>query len=455
VPAPDADGRAEADPRQRAFQERPHRTLVALSIPVMLSLVAEPLTGLVDTGFVARLGPEPLAALGVGTVLLSSLLWVFNFLGVGTQTEVAHALGARSDDAAREAVGTALVLAAGIGIALALLLWPLLGPLSSFMGAEGAVHAGSVTYLSIRLVGAPPLLAMMVAFGALRGRHDMRTPLWIAVGINLLNAALDALLIPGWGPVPRFGIAGAAWATVAAQWAGAALGLWAVAGSIGLPSRIEPSRAGALLVVGRDLFFRTGMLVVFIGLCTRAATRLGPDSGAAHQAIRQVWLLTALALDAFAASAQSLVGTFAGARRVDLARRAAGIATLWGIGTGVALLLAMLLCEPWVASLFVPAEARAVFASAWWISALAQPMNAVSFVTDGIHWGTRDYAYLRNGMALASLLGVGLLLAADATGASTLATIWWITALWIGVRAVLGALRVWPGIGHAPLAQGR
>jgi MATE family multidrug resistance protein len=60
----------------------------------LVSLVAEPMTGLVDTFFVARLGAAPLAALGVGTVLLSSTLWMFNFLGVGTQTEVAHALGA-------------------------------------------------------------------------------------------------------------------------------------------------------------------------------------------------------------------------------------------------------------------------------------------------------------------------------------------------------------------------
>ena len=81
-------------PDRHPFVARPHRTLIALSVPVLISLIAEPITGLVDTAFVARLGAGPLAALGVGTVLLSSTLWVFNFLGVGTQTEVAHAFGA-------------------------------------------------------------------------------------------------------------------------------------------------------------------------------------------------------------------------------------------------------------------------------------------------------------------------------------------------------------------------
>ena len=449
--AGDADSH-EPDPNRHPFIERPHRTLVVFSVPVMLSLIAEPLTGLVDTAFVAQLGPAPLAALGVGTVLLSSLLWVFNFLGVGTQTEVAHALGARTPDDAREATGTALALASGLGVALGLLLWPVLGPLAAFMGAEGEVHEGTLVYLEIRLLGAPPLLAMMAAFGALRGRHDMRTPLWIAAGSNALNAGLDALLIPGWGPVPGFGIAGAAWATVVAQWVGALFALSAVTRTIGLPTRIDPARVGTLLTVGRDLFFRTGLLVVFIGLTTRSATRLGADAGAAHQVIRQVWLLTALALDAFAASAQSLVGTFRGAGRVDQARRVARVAAQWGLMSGVALLLLMLAAEPLVARALVPPEARLLFASAWWISALAQPLNAISFVTDGIHWGTRDYRHLRNAMALASGLGVALLLLADASDGASLAWVWWITALWITLRALLGALRIWPGVGRAPLA---
>ena len=79
-------------------------------------------------------------------------------------------------------------------------------------------------------------------------------------------------------------------------------------------------------------------------------------------------------------------------------------------------------------------------------------MNALSFLTDGIHWGTRDYRYLRNVMALASATGALLLMVSDVTERTTLASIWWITALWITLRAALGGLRVWPGSGRAPLS---
>ncbi|KPJ76279.1 MAG: MATE family efflux transporter, partial [Deltaproteobacteria bacterium SG8_13] len=81
----------ESAPNEHPFLRFPHATLVSLSIPVLFSLVAEPLTGLVDTAFVARLGAVSLAALGVGAVVLAGVFWIFNFLGIATQTHVAQA----------------------------------------------------------------------------------------------------------------------------------------------------------------------------------------------------------------------------------------------------------------------------------------------------------------------------------------------------------------------------
>ena len=74
-----------AAPRTHPFIHAPNTTLIYMSLPVLLSLIAEPLTGLVDTAFVSRLGSISLAALGVGTVGLSGIFWIFNFLGIGTQ----------------------------------------------------------------------------------------------------------------------------------------------------------------------------------------------------------------------------------------------------------------------------------------------------------------------------------------------------------------------------------
>ena len=303
----------------------------------------------------------------------------------------------------------------------------------------------------MRLLGAPAVLITLAAFGALRGLQEMRTPLWVATGANLVNAGLDPLLIFGAGPVPALGVAGAAWASVVGQWLGA---LWAVAAvrrHLGLAARVPWGEAPGLLIVGRDLFLRTGLLTLFLLLATRAATRLGADTGAAHQVVRQVWILTAFLLDAYAATAQSLVGYFLGAGHTQLARRVAGIACTWGFGTGFAIGACMLVGEAAVASLLVPESARSLFPAAWRLLAMAQPLNALSFVTDGIHWGTRDYRYLRNAMFTATGLGVALLSALPLAGGTSLAAIWLVTAVWISVRAAFGMARVWPGSPAAPL----
>jgi MATE family multidrug resistance protein len=442
-----------ARPDEHPFVRRPHRTLVRLTVPVLISLIAEPLTGLADTAFIAHLGAVPLAALGVGTVLLSSVFWVFNFLGIGTQTEVAHAIGSANSDGAREATGLALALAAAIGSGIVLLGWPFLDAAARFMSDDIGVQQGAIAYLRIRLLAAPAVLVTVSAFGALRGLQDMRTPLWIALGINALNLTLDPLLIFGAGPVPALGIAGAAWATLIAQAIGALVAFAAVRRRPGLPPRVHWRDARRLLVMGRDLFFRTGLLLAFILLSTRSATHIGVEAGAAHQAIRQVWVFTALFLDAYAASAQSLVAYFLGAGRRALALRASGVALAWSIATGALLTAAMLLLEGPTARILVPASAHVIFSAAWVTAALAQPVNAISFASDGILWGAHDYRYLRNAMFTATAVGLGALFALDLQHAGALEHIWLVTGGWIAIRAVFGVVRIWPGLGKSPLRE--
>ncbi|MCH2169845.1 MATE family efflux transporter [Myxococcota bacterium] len=436
---------------EHAFVHQPHRTFLGLSFPVMLSLIAEPLTGAVDTAFLARLGAAPVAALGVATSLLSSLFWVFNFLGVGTQTEVGQGLAEPGSSRARDACGLALGLSVIFGTGFGLLALPLLGPAVEFMSDDSTVQAAATSYLTIRLLGGPAVLITISACGALRGLQDMRTPLWIAVVVNLLNIALDVMLIFGAGPIPPLGVAGAAWAATVSQWLGAIWAAMWVTRRLGWPTHLPWAQLGRLLRAARDLGARTGLLLLFLFIATRQATLVGADSGAAHQAMRQIWMLSALVLDAFAMTAQSLIAYFLAAGHLSLARRVTRIACLWGLAVGVLLCVAMLLGRDAIAGLLVPASARGLLPLAWAIAAYSQPLNALSFVTDGIHWGTGDYAYLRNAMLIATLVGSCWVLALPSTNSDILVGVWGATALWIGIRAGFGIARIWPGIGASPL----
>lgn len=432
------------------YLRRPHRTIVSLSLPILLSLIAEPVTGLVDTAFVARLGAVPLAALGVGAGALSAVFWIFNFLGIATQTEVAQTSG-RGD---REGASSAASLALAIGVAISLLLGGLLvagaGLMATALGADGAVHVLATEYIRLRLLGAPAVIIVIVGFGALRGAQDMKTPLWIALGVNLVNVLLDYIFIFGWGPIPALGVAGAGLASSAGQWFGAIWMLRELRRRIGLTREISLRDGARLLRVGRDLFFRSASLTIFALVATRVATQMGAEAGAAHQVIRQVWFFTALVSEAFAGTAQSLVGYFFGAGNRAYARSVAIATTLWSFATGFVMLALMLATTPLVLGAFVPGEAAAVFQAAWVIAALSQPLNALAFVTDGIHWGASDYRFLRNAMMMATACGLLGLSAIASDNADSFAGVWLMTTLWIGIRAFWGVARLVPGIGESP-----
>ena len=173
------------------FVTSPHATLFSMSFPVLLSLIAEPLTGLVDTAFVARLGSESLAALGVGTVALSSIFWAFNFLGIGSQTEVAQAYGRKELKRTAEIGGLAIALSAAIGGLMVLGGLPLVPTVSSVMGAEGAVHDFASQYIRVRLFGAPAVLvSLAIPFSMLLSFTILH-----ALGITLNMVVLFSLTL--------------------------------------------------------------------------------------------------------------------------------------------------------------------------------------------------------------------------------------------------------------------
>jgi MATE family multidrug resistance protein len=164
-------------------------------------------------------------------------------------------------------------------------------------------------------------------------------------------------------------------------------------------------------------------------------------------------VLTALFLDAYAITGQSLIGFFVGPGRLEQARRVARLVCAWSMATGVALSAAMWLGQNMVIRLLLPPSAVDIFFSAWFMVVISQPINALAFATDGIHWGTGDFRFLRNVMISATTFGGVAIYLLDESAPGALTWIWLITACWITIRAGFGVMRIWPGIGKSPLKK--
>mgnify|MGYP000464566825 FL=1 len=149
---------------------QPYRESWRLAWPLILSNLSVPLLGVVDTAVVGHLdAPRYLAGVALGAMVISVLYWMFGFLRMGTTALTAQALGAEDADETRAALGRALLLAAGLGLAV-ILAGPLVGAAGIRLFAPGPeVLVEFRRYLDVRLFGAPAALANMALLGWLLG----------------------------------------------------------------------------------------------------------------------------------------------------------------------------------------------------------------------------------------------------------------------------------------------
>jgi putative MATE family efflux protein len=416
------------------------RRILALAVPALGTLAADPLLSLADTAFVARLGTIPLAALGIDTALFSMAFFAFNFLAYATTPMVARRLGSGDAPGAGRVVIQALYLAVLLGTASALILSWGAGFFVRVMQASPELVDPAVSYLRIRALAAPAMLVVTAGHGAFRGFHDTRTPLGVTLGVNVINLVLDPVLIFGLD----MGLEGAATATVVAQWIGAAWFVFLLM-RVGRRSGWEWTRPrlpelGPMLGTGGVLTLRTLFITGTLTAATAVAASLGPAQVAAHQVVAQTWLLLAMVVDALAIAAQAMVADEIGRSAREGADRVARRLARWGLGVGVALTVILVAGRSVLGTVFGPdPEVASLIESATVVAALMQPLAALVFVADGVFLGllrVRYLAYSTGAGAVAGvvLLGVGLAAGWGLTG------IWWAIAAMVAARfAVLAA----------------
>ena len=378
------------------------KRILALAIPSLGALIAEPLFLLTDTAMVGHLGASALASLGLASTVLTTVIGLLIFLAYATTPIVARRLGAGNRPGALSAGIDGLWLALGLGVILGALGYALTRLVVGWFGAEGDVSLGAVSYLSISWWGLPGMLLVIAATGLMRGLQDTRTPLWIALAGFSANAALNAVLIYGLG----LGLIGSALGTVFAQWAMAAVFLAIIirearAHQVSLAPGLIGIRAAARS--GSWLFVRTLSLRVALISTVVVATGLGTRELAAWHIVFTIFSLLALALDALAIAAQALVGHDLGSGDVQTVRQTTSTLMAWGfMGGGMLATLTGLLSPVLPFVMTSDGPLREVLVMVLILLALTLPLSGFVFVLDGVLIGAGDGKYL----ALTGVLNV-------------------------------------------------
>lgn len=380
---------------------RPLRRILALSLPALVVLAAEPMYVLVDTAVVGHLGRIPLAALAVGGTVMSVGAWLGTVMAYGTTGRSARRFGAGDRPAAVAEGVQASWLALVAGLVSILVTQLAAGPLASAVaGGAPEVADAAATWLRVAVLGAPGLLLSAAGNGWLRGVQDTRRPVRYIVATNLLSAVLCPVLVYPLG----LGLTGSAVANAAAQTLAGVLFVRAlVVERVSL--RPHPGIIGIQLALGRDLLVRGAAFQACWLSATAVAARFGTAAVGAHQIAIQLWFFCALVLDAVAIAAQSLVGAALGAGDAAQARDVARRVTLIGGGSGAVLAALATVVGGVLPTWFTPdpaVHARAAEIWPWFVGLL--PLAGVVYALDGVLIGASDVRYLRN-LTLAAAFG--------------------------------------------------
>lgn len=189
------------------------KSIFLLAVPMILELVLESTFAVVDIYFVGKLGPSAVATVGLTETYLYLLYSVAMGLATAVTAIVARRIGEKRKEQASVVAVQSIILAllASLPFAIGGLFYA--KELLQLMGGDEWVVNEGYRYTQWMLGGNAIIMFLFVINAVFRGAGDaaisMRV-LWIANGLNIF---LDPIFIFGWGPIPGFGLEGAAIAT--------------------------------------------------------------------------------------------------------------------------------------------------------------------------------------------------------------------------------------------------
>lgn len=305
------------------------RVTLALATPMFISAVLQNAQNLIDLFWVGRLGPESVAALTLSGTIMMAAFPITVGLATGTIALVSRAFGAGDARGASHIAAQSLSVALLVGLAIGLGMLPWLDPGARLLGADEKVAALAVEYLRISMLGFFTINLLFVGNSALHGAGNTIGPMVAMLSANLINLALDPLMIFGWGPIPGYGVSGAAAATFCSNLIACGIVLVQLSGGITrlhlLPRDFKPSmRTGVrLLRIGLpsigQMASRSLTNLVFFGIVAHYGTAVVAGYGIGLR-FHMVLLMPCFVLGNAAAT---LVGQNLGAGQPDRSRRAA------------------------------------------------------------------------------------------------------------------------------------
>jgi putative MATE family efflux protein len=365
---------------------------LTLAVPIVLANVLQSGYQLIDAFWVGRLGGAAIAAVSLSFPVMFLMFAIGGGLSIAGSTLIAQYVGARNGEMVSHVAGQTLLMVVIVSLFLGIIGYTLAPDLLRLMGVAPDVYPGALGFMRVSFVGLVFNFSFFVFQSIMRGIGRPTLPVYIVLGTVLLNFVLDPLFIFGWGPVPGYGVMGAAIATLGTQGLAAIIGIAVLrlgrhgihvrrrdfipdfsyikrAFFLGFPASVEMSaRAMGLLVMS--------FLIASFGTLTLASYGVGSN-------ILQVVMIPAMGLSM---AVSTLAGQNIGAGNIDRAARIGRLGAWLGFASLTGLGLIVFLFAPWLVAFFVPGDADVIATGSTFlrIMALSWGFMGVQFALTGV-----------------------------------------------------------------------
>jgi len=191
-----------------------NRAILLLAIPMVMEMVLESLFAVVDVFWVAHVGSDAVATVGLTESLLMLVFAVGMGLSLSTTAMVARRIGEKDPEDAAVAAVQAIFLGLTVSFVIGVPCFTYAPELLRLMGASPEIIATGSWYARIALGGGSGAVVLLFLNNAIfRGAGDAAIAMRLLWVSNIINLVLDPIFIFGLGPIPRLGVTGAALAT--------------------------------------------------------------------------------------------------------------------------------------------------------------------------------------------------------------------------------------------------
>lgn len=384
-----------------------NKSILKLAIPNIISNITVPLLSMVDIALVGHLNSESyMGAIATCGIIFNFIYWSFSFLRMGTSGFTAQAFGASNNQESSNILLRSLTIGLIASVIIICIQKPIFEVAFWAIKSTTEVKFFASEYFYIYIWAAPAILGMYTFTGWFIGMQDARTPMIIAISVNIINIVLNLIFVKFFD----LKIMGVALGSTIAQILGflMALFFWyykysSIRNCINFQILKNLSALKSFFRVNIDIYIRTMLLILVTTFFTSISAREGDTILAANALLMQLFTLFSYIMDGFAYASEALTGRYIGAKKTSDINKLVQRLFLWGITLTILFTFVYYLFTDSILAIFTDKIDIIAICKQYegWI--LFVPIAGFSaFLWDGIFVGATASKQMRNSMIIAS-----------------------------------------------------